>query len=176
MATVAGGGSVIGGGASGSTSIEAALAGGSLGGSSGAGWSIDAGPVSGGGATSIANILGGGAYAAPAAAPAAGAQPAAPVAGGGAAATATVDMRRVSGTPQPGGLIDTVIRSASPMAAESHSEGSWLNITDANGAVMQAHVHGAWSSHQDRILEGIQRGYIQVHLHPDGTVHLHDVV
>ena len=46
----------------------------------------------------------------------------------------------------------------------------------ANGAQLQAHVHGAWSSHPTRLMEGIQRGYVQVHVHEDGTLHLHDVI
>lgn len=133
------------------------------------------------------------------AAPALPAEPAAgavgggasPVAGGGppspqtagsvayaapTAAAATIDMQRVTGAPLPGGLIDYVMRSATTAAADSRSQGAWSVLTDANGAQMQAHVHGAYASNQDRIVEAIQRGWVQVHLHPDGTLHVHDVV
>jgi len=100
------------------------------------------------------------------------------VTGGGAAApsaTPQFDSRRLLGTPQPGGAIDLAIRSASPTAAPAKSEGTWLTLTDANGAQLQAHVHGAFASQPARIAEGIQRGLIAVHLHPDGVIHMHDV-
>ena len=104
----------------------------------------------------------------------------APVAGGGAAAapaaTPQIDMRRVLGSPRSGDVIDTIIRSAVVTAQPSKSEGQYIVIQDANGAQLQAHVHGAWSAHPTRIAEGIQRGFIQVHVHEDGTLHLHDVV
>lgn len=102
-----------------------------------------------------------------------------PVAGGGAAAAPAaapqIDMRRVLGTPRSGDVIDTIIRSAMATAQPSKSEGQYIVIQDANGAQLQAHVHGAWSAHPTRIAEGIQRGYLQVHVHEDGTLHLHDV-
>lgn len=100
--------------------------------------------------------------------------------GGGAAAapaaTPQVDMRRVLGTPRPGDVIDTILRSATASAQASKSEGQYIVIQDANGTQLQAHVHGAWASHPTRLAEGIQRGYVQVHVHEDGTLHLHDVV
>ncbi len=102
------------------------------------------------------------------------------VQGGGAAAapaaTPQIDQRRMTGSPQSGGVIDTILRSATAMAGPSKSEGTYIVIQDVNGAQLQAHVHGAWSSHPTRIQEGIQRGYIQVHVHEDGTLHLHDVI
>jgi hypothetical protein len=122
----------------------------------------------GGGTTSVATILG----AAPP--PAAAAQPA--VTGGGGTAAAQVDMRRLSGTAQPGGVIDNVLRAATEHAGASKSDGVWTVISDAHGAQLQAHVHGAWASHPTRLAEGIQRGYVQAHLHPDGTLHLHDIM
>ncbi len=100
--------------------------------------------------------------------------------GGGAAAapaaTPQVDMRRVLGTPRPGDVIDTILRSATANAHASKSEGQYIVIQDANGTQLQAHVHGAWASHPTRLAEGIQRGYVQVHVHEDGTLHLHDVI
>ncbi|MCW2921705.1 MAG: hypothetical protein JWL76_1579 [Thermoleophilia bacterium] len=100
--------------------------------------------------------------------------------GGGAAAapaaTPQIDMRRVLGTPRAGDVIDTILKRATLSAAASHSEGQYIVLQDASGAQLQAHVHGAWSSNPTRILEGIQRGFVQVHLHEDGTLHLHDVV
>jgi hypothetical protein len=102
----------------------------------------------------------------------------APTTGGGAAAAPSapaIDMQRITGTPQPGGVIDIALRAASTVAAEARSEGAWMVLDDGNGARLQAHVHGPWSSHPTRIAEGIQRGFIAVHLHPDGTLHLHDV-
>jgi hypothetical protein len=106
---------------------------------------------------SVAGAMGGGAAAAP-------------------AATPQIDMRRVLGTPRAGDVIDTILKSATLSAAASHSEGQYVVLQDGNGAQLQAHVHGAWSSNPTRILEGIQRGFIQVHLHEDGTLHLHDVI
>ncbi|MCW2928196.1 MAG: hypothetical protein JWM86_2164 [Thermoleophilia bacterium] len=85
-------------------------------------------------------------------------------------------MRRVAGTPQPGGLIDVALRAANPMAGASRSDGTWTVLTDGNGAQLQAHVHGAWAANPTRVLEGIQRGFVAVHLHEDGTLHLHDVI
>lgn len=105
----------------------------------------------------------------------AGAAASAPVAGGGTAAVPQVDMRRVVGSPRPGDVIDTIIRSAVATAQPSKSEGRYIVIQDANGAQLQAHVHGGWSAHPTRIAEGIQRGFIQAHVHEDGTLHLHDV-
>jgi hypothetical protein len=93
-----------------------------------------------------------------------------------AASTAPrVDMRRVTGTPTPGGVIDTIIRSASPDAPPARSEGAFIEISDSSGARMQVHVHGAWLQQPERLLEGIQSGSIAPHVHVDGTVHLHDV-
>lgn len=123
-------------------------------GSAGTGASTVGGVALGG---SVAGASGGGAAAAP-------------------AATPQIDMRRVLGTPRPGDVVDTILRSATLSAQASHSEGQYIVIQDANGTQLQAHVHGAWSSNPTRILEGIQRGFIQVHLHEDGTLHLHDVI
>ncbi len=117
----------------------------------------------------------GAALAAPVAVSAAAAATPAVMAGGAPAATLQVDMRRVAGTPQSGGVIDLAIRSATTNALPSRSEGSWIVLTDGNGAQLQAHVHGAWASNPDRVAEGIQRGLVHVHLHGDGTLHLHDV-
>lgn len=108
---------------------------------------------------------GGGAMAAPAAAAAA------PATGG-----PTFDTRRLLGTPQPGGVIDVALRNMATTAPPARSDGNFIVLTDGNGAQLQAHVHGAWQHHPDRIAEGIQRGYLAVHLHDDGTLHLHDVV
>ncbi len=108
-----------------------------------------------------------------------GGTPAAASGGGAAAAPAAapqIDMRRVVGSPRSGDVIDTIIRGAVVTAQPSKSEGQYIVIQDANGAQLQAHVHGAWSAHPTRIAEGIQRGFIQVHVHEDGTLHLHDVV
>ncbi|MEO6866440.1 MAG: hypothetical protein ABI200_00285 [Gaiellales bacterium] len=120
---------------------------------------------------------GGGAAAAPVSLASASASPA-PAAPAAPAATASpqVDMRRLVGTPQPGGVIDTILRSHAPTAPPAKSEGAFIVLTDGNGAQLQAHVHGAWRQHPDRILEGIQRGFIAVHVHPDGVLHLHDIV
>jgi hypothetical protein len=42
---------------------------------------------------------------------------------------------------------------------------------------MQVHAHGRWATAtSDQITAGIQAGQIGVHLHADGTVHLHDVM
>ncbi len=100
--------------------------------------------------------------------------------GGGATAAPAVmpviDMRRVLGNPQSGDVIATIIHAATLTAQPSKSEGQYIIIQDMNGAQLQAHVHGAWSSHPGRIKEGIERGFVQVHLHEDGTLHLHDVM
>lgn len=173
-------GTVLGGGG-GSSGVS--MHGGTvLGGTSGSGWSL-VGPsgeaagasVGGGGGGGAATTSTGATVASILGAP--GTQSAQPaVAGGGAAAPAVqVDTRRVSGTPQPGGLIDVTIRSASTSAGAARSDGAWTVLTDANGAQLQAHVHGPWASHPTRVLEGIQRGFVAVHLHADGTLHLHDV-
>ena len=73
------------------------------------------------------------------------------------AATPQVDMRRVLGTPRPGDVIDTILRSATASALPSKSEGQYIVIQDADGTPLQAHVHGAWAAHPTRIAEGIQR-------------------
>jgi hypothetical protein len=125
------------------------------------------------GGSAITVPVTGGAPAAPAAAAPAAA--AVVTAGGAPAATPQIDMRRVAGTPQAGGVIDLAIRSATTNAAPARSEGAWTVLTDGNGAQLQAHVHGAWASNPDRVAEGIQRGLVHVHPHEDGTLHLHDV-
>lgn len=132
-----------------------------------------------------ADIVGGGAAAAPlvgAPAPAPVPAPAATTAGGpatGAPATTAsapqVDMRRIAGTPAPGGVIDTIIRSARADAPDALSEGAFTEITDSAGARMQVHIHGIWLQNKDRVLEGMQSGHLVPHVHGDGTVHLHDV-
>lgn len=153
---------VIGGGAAGAPMADqAVLGGGPSAGASGAAWEIV--PITEAiqptGTTNVAVALGGG-PAAPAPIPAAAPQ---------------VDMRRVVGTPQPGGVISVVLASVNPNAAPARSEGAYMELVDGNGARMQAHVHGRWASSPAGIADGIRQGMIQVHVHPDGTVHLHDV-
>jgi hypothetical protein len=101
------------------------------------------------------------------------------VTGGGAtaapAATPLVDMQRVTGAPQPGGVIDAIIRSASVDQPPALSAGTWIEVADGAGARMQVHVHGSWAHHPQHILEGLRQGFLASHLHPDGTLHLHDV-
>jgi len=113
----------------------------------------------------VATTTGGGA----AGAPAAGAAPVATT------ATPQIDMRRMTGSPQSGGVIAVVLSNAKPTAAPARSEGSYIVLADGNGAQLQVHAHGAWAANPTRILEGIQRGFVEVHIHEDGTLHLHDV-
>ncbi|MCW2955272.1 MAG: hypothetical protein JWO69_141 [Thermoleophilia bacterium] len=150
---------ILGGMAS-SMPVAASIVGG--GGSGGAGWSI-VGP-------SIPAVM----AQATAAAPASTTPPVA--GGGGATAAPQVDLARLVGVPQAGGLVATVLAGAQPTAGAARSEGVWTVLSDGAGAQLQAHVHGPWSSHPTRVQEGIQRGFVQVHLHTDGTLHLHDVV
>lgn len=177
-------------------SLSAAAAGGSLGG--GAAWSgaytihASSSGVTGGGpapglglgSSSVGgtsdggfSITAGGADAASPTSVGAQAGPAAPVTVGGGAAVpaAQVDMRRLLGTPRPGDVIDVVLRSAAATAAPARSDGSYLLLVDGNGAQLQAHVHGTWAARPDQVLAGIQQGLLQVHVHTDGTIHLHDV-
>jgi hypothetical protein len=101
----------------------------------------------------------------------------APASSGPFAPTAapTINQQHILGTPTPGGVIDTVIRSATPMAAMEMSEGEWITITDG-AAQMHVHAHGIYVQHPELIQGAIQSGKVQVHLHPDGTAHLHDVM
>ena len=127
------------------------------------------------------------------AAPAAAATPtpaAAPsLTGGGAAAApaapdsdepqgipAVFDTRRLFGTPTPGGLIDSVIKAASTTAPMAMNEGVWTWMKDAGGAQLQLHLHGKWATDQTGLQAAIKNGTAAVHLHPDGTLHVHDVV
>jgi hypothetical protein len=126
-------------------------------------------------ASGPAVVAGGGAAAAPVTTAPGATAPAATTAPAAATATPTVDQRRILGTPQPGGVIDTILKSASGTAPDALNEGQYTTITDGNGAQMQVHVHGAWLYHPDQIAEGIRQGFVGVHVHPDGTVHLHDV-
>lgn len=125
------------------------------------------------------------------AAPGMAAQPAAPapLAGGGGTGAAagepttlgawggTLDPQYVQGTPQPGGLLDQLVKMASPSAMPAMNEGTWMWLTDAGGARIMAHVHGQWAQHPEQIQAAIAAGRIMVHYHGDtGTLHLHDVM
>lgn len=147
------------------------------------------------GAAAPAAMAAPGAVAAPAPAmPVTGAQPAAPqamtgTAGGGAVAPGTagepatlgqwggnLDPQYVQGTPQPNGLIDQLLKLASPTAMPAMSGGTWMWLSDAAGARIMAHVHGQWAQHPEQIPAAIASGRIMVHYHGDtGTLHLHDV-
>ncbi|MCW2973038.1 MAG: hypothetical protein JWN72_1311, partial [Thermoleophilia bacterium] len=119
---------------------------------------------------------------------AAAAPAAAGVAGGGATAApgsptvepdapvgTQVDMRRVAGTPAAGGVIQTILSTVSVSAMPAMTEGTWLTLSDENGAQMQVHAHGKWATATNaQIIAGIQARQVGVHLHADGTVHLHD--
>jgi hypothetical protein len=177
---VSGGGGVSGGGPSdmtGSTGSAGMLAPSSLGGTTGSGWSI----MDTSGTPMTMEAATQGAAAAPVAV---AAQPAAPAATGGGAvasseitsADAKIDYRRLLGTPAAGGVIDTVLKHAMPMAGAAMSEGTYIVLTDANGAQLQVHAHGIYGQHPELIPAAIQAGKINVHLHNDGTLHLHDVV
>jgi hypothetical protein len=98
-----------------------------------------------------------------------------PVAGGGGTAAPGIDMQRLSGTPQPGGVIDAIIRGSNVDQPPALSAGTWIELADGGGARMQVHVHGSWAHHPQHILEGMRQGFLASHLHPDGTLHLHDV-
>ena len=89
---------------------------------------------------------------------------------------ATFDTRRLFGTPTPGGLLDTVIKAAKTTAPMAMSEGVWTWMKDAAGdAQLQLHLHGKWASSQVGLEAAIANGTAAVHLHPDGTLHVHDV-
>src|SRR5207249_1654387 len=57
-----------------------------------------------------------------------------------------------------------------------HEDGTWMWLTDASGAAVYTHVHGDWASQSPATIQwGIDRGYLMVHVHADGSVHLHDM-
>ncbi|MBC7460889.1 MAG: hypothetical protein H7287_05965 [Thermoleophilia bacterium] len=86
-----------------------------------------------------------------------------------------VDMRRVAGAPAAGGVIQAILSTVSVPSMPAMTEGTWLTLTDEAGAQMQVHGHGKWATATNaQILAGIQSRQIGVHLHADGTVHLHD--
>jgi hypothetical protein len=87
-----------------------------------------------------------------------------------------VDPKYLSGTPTPGGLVDTILKAGQATAAGAHSEGNYMWVQEPSGAGVYAHVHGRWAQATDQLATEIQQGQVQVHIHPDGTVHLHDVV
>ena len=90
-------------------------------------------------------------------------------------AMTTINPDLLLGTPKPGGVIAAVVAAAKPDAAMEMSEGQWITITDG-AAQMHVHAHGEYVANPGLIQGAIQSGKIQVHLHPDGTAHLHDVM
>ena len=85
-------------------------------------------------------------------------------------------LQYLQGTPIKNGLIDTILSTTSPAARSALSEGQfgWLNEDQAR---LYCHIHGQyWLNNLDKLLWGIQNKYIDVHLHPDNSIHLHDVL
>lgn len=104
----------------------------------------------------------------------AGGGPASATSGPTGTAGTTVNRDHLLGTPVAGGVIDTILTTASPTAMEAMSEGDWITITDGS-AQMHVHTHGVYLKQPNLIQGALQSGKLQVHLHPDGTAHLHDV-
>ena len=114
---------------------------------------------------------------APAATTGGGARAGAVAAEPDAPAGTQLDMRRVLGTPLPGDAIATIIASAKVSAMPAMGEGTWRVLLDGGGAQMQVHAHGRWATAAPaEITAGIKAGQIAVHLHADGTAHLHDIM
>ncbi len=87
----------------------------------------------------------------------------------------SIGSQYLHGTPQAGGVVDMIIRNAQTSAMPAMNGGTYMWVMDGAGAGIYAHVHGFWGQYPDQIASGIQSGKIAVHLHPDGSVHLHDV-
>lgn len=86
-----------------------------------------------------------------------------------------LDPRITTGTVQPGGTLDLVLRSMRADTPLALSEGvyDWVMEGDAG---LYLHIHGAfWQQHKEEIPAGIRDGRLGVHLHSDGSIHLHDL-
>ncbi|MBC7644179.1 MAG: hypothetical protein H7123_03565, partial [Thermoleophilia bacterium] len=106
------------------------------------------------------------------------AAPAAPTSTEPQGIPAVFDTRRLFGTPTPGGTIDSVVKGASTTSPMAMSEGAWTWMQDSggSGAQLQLHLHGKWATDQTGLKAALANGSATVHLHPDGTLHVHDIV
>jgi hypothetical protein len=66
---------------------------------------------------------------------------------------------------------------ASTQAMPAKTEaGAWTWVSDSSGAKAFIHVHGTyWPQHLDQLGAAVQSGQLMPHVHPDGSLHLHDM-
>jgi hypothetical protein len=78
--------------------------------------------------------------------------------------------------PVAGSLTDMLLNHASTGAPGAKTElGAWKWLMDDNGSGVFVHVHGGLANETNaQLLADIKSGKAMIHIHPDGSVHLHD--